>query len=198
MPPRNADGVSLEQIADELRILWRDVDKHLKVQVNSEDMSGNDAHNERHYQNSNTDPLLDSEQSLPRRLEETPAPESKPMRAPVRAFSLALVLQACPDITMYTKGGSGIATWRDLINAAGVVRPMLGVSPSAWAEACGVMGDEQASIVLAAILQRDAMIRSAGAYLRNLTEKAREGQFSVGPMILALLRTTAGQERRSA
>jgi replication initiation protein RepC len=60
------------------------------------------------------------------------------------------------------------------------------------------MGDEQAAIVLAAILQRHEMIRNAGAYLRNLTERAQVGQFSVGPMLMALFRTAVGVEKRRA
>jgi replication initiation protein RepC len=55
------------------------------------------------------------------------------------------------------------------------------------------MGEEQA-----AILQRNEMIRNAGAYLRNLTERAKNGQFSVGPMLMALLRTAVGGERKRA
>jgi replication initiation protein RepC len=66
---------------------------------------------------------------------------------------------------------------------------MLGVSPSAWEDACEVLGLEDASVVIAAILQRGAAIKSAGGYLRNLTEKARGGQFSLGPVLMALIRT---------
>jgi replication initiation protein RepC len=51
-----------------------------------------------------------------------------------------------------------------------------------------VMGNEKACIIAAAILQRAEMIRSPGAYLRNLTERARAGQFSLGPVLMALLR----------
>jgi replication initiation protein RepC len=43
-------------------------------------------------------------------------------------------------------------------------------------------------VVLAAILQRSSLINSAGGYLRNLTEKARAGAFSLGPMLMALIR----------
>lgn len=198
MPARNADTILLEAMAAELRTLWQDVDKCLREQVKPDNMSATESQSERHYQNSNPNPFLDSEQSLRGRLEEASAPELESKRPPVRTFPLSLVLQACPDIAMYTKGGAGISTWRDLIVAAGVVRPVLGISPSAWTDACEVMGEEQAAIVLAAILQRDEMIRSAGAYLRNLTERAREGQFSVGPMVMALLRAAVGGERKSA
>ena len=99
---------------------------------------------------------------------------------------------------MYTKGGQGISTWRELVTAAGVVRGALGISPSAWENACAVMGEEDAAIVIAAILQRSEMIMSAGGYLRNLTERAREGKFSVAPMVMALLRATTSDGRKSA
>ena len=198
MPARNANSKVLGRAAAELQALWQDVDNALRDQVKPENMSGNDDQNERHHQNSNPDSFLNSEQCLQGRLEEMPAREMVSKHPRVRAFSLSLVLQACPDVAMYTKGGAGISTWRDLIAAAGIVRPTLGISPSAWAEACEAMGEEQAAIVLAAILQRHEMIRNAGAYLRNLTERAKEGQFSVGPMIMALLRATVGSQRNSA
>jgi replication initiation protein RepC len=99
---------------------------------------------------------------------------------------------------MYTRGGKGISTWHELITAAGVARSALGISPSAWDDACAVMGEEDAAIVAAAILQRSEMIVSAGGYLRNLTERAREGKFSVGPMIMALLRVAVADGKKSA
>jgi len=197
-PPRNAETPVLEAIAADLRALWADVDNALKSQLKPENMNANESQNGRHYQNSKPNPFLDSEQGLRGRLEETSAPEPETKKPPIRAFSLSLVLQACPDIGMYTKGGQGISTWRELVTAAGVVRGALGISPSAWEDACAVMGEEDAAIVMAAMLQRSEMIVSAGGYLRNLTERAREGKFSVGPMVMALLRVQAGTEPRRA
>uniref|UniRef100_UPI001952B868 replication initiation protein RepC n=1 Tax=Providencia stuartii TaxID=588 RepID=UPI001952B868 len=86
------------------------------------------------------------------------------------------ILKACPDIGMYHRGG--ISTWNDLVAAADLVRGMLGISPSAWAEACLAMGDVDAAVTIAGILQRAEEIRSAGGYLRGLTMKAAAGQFS--------------------
>ncbi|MEO4001782.1 replication initiation protein RepC [Mesorhizobium sp. CAU 1732] len=43
-------------------------------------------------------------------------------------------------------------------------------------------------ITIAAIYQRVDQIKSAGGYLRNLTDKAKTGKFSVWPMVMALLR----------
>ncbi|MBB6414091.1 hypothetical protein HNQ71_006800 [Mesorhizobium sangaii] len=50
------------------------------------------------------------------------------------------------------------------------------------------MGQEVAAIVIACILQRAQHINSAGGYLRVPTDKARTGQFSVGPMLMAALK----------
>jgi replication initiation protein RepC len=100
-----------------------------------------------------------------------------------------MVLQACPEISMYGPGGT-VGNWRDMMEAAVVVRSMLGVSPSAYQEACEVLGAENAATVMACILERGGHINSAGGYLRTLTERARNGEFSLGPMLMALLRAS--------
>ncbi|WP_288192383.1 replication initiation protein RepC, partial [uncultured Phyllobacterium sp.] len=82
-----------------------------------------------------------------------------------------------------------------LMGAAIVVRSMLGVSPSAYEEACAVLGQENAAIAMACILQRADQINSAGGYLRSLTDKAAKGEFSVWPMLLAQLRANGTHVR---
>ncbi|MDN5929430.1 MAG: replication initiation protein RepC, partial [Hyphomicrobiales bacterium] len=47
---------------------------------------------------------------------------------------------------------------------------------------------QHAAITLAAIYQRTDQINNAGGYLRNLTDRARDGKFSTWPMVMALLR----------
>ena len=94
---------------------------------------------------------------------------------------------ACLEIAMYGPGGA-ISSWRELMTAAVVVRSMLGVSPSAYQEACEVMGPENAAVATACMLERAGHINSAGGYLRDLTRKAARGEFSLGPMLMALLR----------
>jgi replication initiation protein RepC len=106
-----------------------------------------------------------------------------------------MVLKACPDIVDYAKGG--VANWRDLLAAASVVRPMLQISPSAWEEAQTVMGEAAATVVVACILQRGSAIKSAGGYLRELTRKAEAGQFSLGPMLMALIGRQNREEKRA-
>ena len=115
---------------------------------------------------------------------------------PPKTYHLGLVLKACPDIADYAT--AGIANWRDLMATAAQVRGYLGVSPSAYEDACHVMGPEIAAIVVACILQRAQQVNSAGGYLRALTEKARAGQFSVGPMLMAALKAnTSALDRRT-
>ena len=70
---------------------------------------------------------------------------------------------------------------------ANVVRPIIGISPSAWEEAQSAMGEVYAAVVLACILQKGATINSAGGYIRELSRKAQAGEFSIGPMLMALL-----------
>ena len=125
-----------------------------------------------------------------------PAPATpEPKRAAEIVFPLPMVLEACPDIADYAKGG--ISHWRDLLAAAGVARMALGVSPSAWEGAQAVMGEKSAAIVIAAILQRGAAITSAGGYLRELTRKAQVNEFSIGPMLMALIGAKNREKKRA-
>jgi len=190
MPPRAAEHAVLEGLVGELRSLRLDIDKCLAESMKRENMIGNESQAETHHQNSKAEPIIEFELDLRKGHGRSEMPKPEVSRPPQRAFPLGLVLKACPDIVMYAKGG--VSNWNDLISVAGLVRRMLGVSPSAWEEACGVMGEEGASILIAAILQRGTAINSAGAYLRSLTERAKAGQFSLGPVLMALLRTKPG------
>ena len=88
-----------------------------------------------------------------------------------------MVLEACPDLADYAKGG--ISSWRDLA-AAAVVRPMLAISPSAWEEAQTVMGEAAAAVVVACILQRATAIKSAGGYLASSPARRKPASLAWG------------------
>lgn len=188
--PRTPTIGELRVILDEMEMLRSEILNLLEMQINSENMSSNEVHNERHIQNSNTESTHELE---PRSEEEQGVkPEIRPQlkREPVKAFPLGMVLQACPEIAMYGPAGA-ISSWRELMTAAVVVRSMLGVSPSAYQDACEAMGPENAAAMMACILERARHINSAGGYLRDLTTKARRGEFSLGPVLMALLRANA-------
>jgi replication initiation protein RepC len=193
--PRNATMEILTPLVDALDRLAEEVRRALEIHVKTTKMSGNDSQNERHIQNSTQNPIPESELGLSRKTRATNEPLSKPQEQiepksqkdqPQRSFPLPMVLDACPDIAEHAP--NGINSWRDLMATAASVRPWLGISPSAWEEAIEAFGPEDAAVVLAAILQRSSLINSAGGYLRTLTDKARAGAFSLGPMLMALIR----------
>ncbi len=98
-----------------------------------------------------------------------------------------MVLQACPEIAQLAPEVP-INSWRDLVSASTYALRYLGISLDAWEEAVEVLGPNDAAIVVAAILQRTSVISKPGGYLRVLTQKARAGCFSIGPILMALLR----------
>jgi replication initiation protein RepC len=114
----------------------------------------------------------------------------------LKSFPLGLVLQACPEILAYGPDGN-VSSWRDLMVAAVVVRSMLGVSDTAYQEACEAMGQENAATVMACVLQRTGSITSAGGYLRDLTRRTIRGEFAVGPMLMALARANSSMTAQS-
>ncbi|GEC17158.1 plasmid replication protein RepC [Nitrobacter winogradskyi] len=181
--PRSATRVQLQAAAEELTQIADEVLNLLERHVKSTNMSGNESHCERHIQNSNPYPLIDLEPDLQEGRVARTVPELQATRIAETAYPLGMVLNACPDIADYAK--DGISNWRDLLATAAVVRSMLGISPSAWEEALTVMGEKQAAVVVACILQRGAAIRSAGGYLRGLTERAKVGEFSLGPILMS-------------
>ncbi|RUW64916.1 plasmid replication protein RepC [Mesorhizobium sp. M4B.F.Ca.ET.049.02.1.2] len=189
--PRRAGIAELEPIVADLAALRDDVDKLLEIHIKSTNPSGNDSQNERQQSDSNTESIFEFEPALEK--SGAPAePRTRTAEAP-KTYPLGMVLKACPEITDYAV--DGIGNWRDLMITASQVRGYLGVSPSAYEEACHVMGQEIAAIVIACILQRAQHINSAGGYLRVLTEKATAGQFSVGPMLMAALKANGATAR---
>jgi replication initiation protein RepC len=193
--PRTATRQELEPIAEELTLLAAEILNLLESHVKSANPSANESQTERHIQNSNPNSSIDLEPGFQESRGPKSEPQPQPSRAPQQGFPLGMVLDACPDIADYAKGG--ISNWRDFLAVAAVVRAMLGVSPSAWEEAQAVMGKLPAAIVVAAILQRGAAIMSAGGYLRELTRKAEVGEFTLGPMLMALIGARNRQKKRA-
>jgi replication initiation protein RepC len=167
--------------------LHQDILKSLNSDDFSSEMSINDAQIERHIQNSNTNLINELEPSSRKELDAKPSENKQAEHVPVKAFPIGLVLRACPEISNDGPEGQ-IRNWRELMTAAVVVRSMLGVSPSAYQEACEVMGSENAAVTIACILERGGHINSPGGYLRDLTNRTKRGEFSLGPVLMALLR----------
>ncbi|WP_375700278.1 plasmid replication protein RepC [Pseudophaeobacter sp. TrK17] len=160
----------------------------------TEEMNTNDAQSERHHHNSNKE-SIDLEPALEKSGAAAGVPDvdtNEPVAdvdeqdtRHLPKIPLHLVIAACPSLKTFYQGE--IRHWHQLFDAACHVRPAMGISASAWEEAQRFMGPEQASIVVAAMLERFADIRSPGGYLRALTTKAAAGEFSCGPMVMALI-----------
>ncbi len=158
---RNPDRLLVESVLDDMQLLRSDILNLLEDQLNSSNTDGNADQNGCHIQNSKPDsihelePCSEKEQGgnaepdLPTPVVATPVVKPEQMTL----FPLAMVLKACPQIADYGPGGA-ITAWRELMSAAVVVRSMLGVSPSAYQEACEVMGPENAATAIACILER--------------------------------------------
>ncbi|MEJ1121239.1 plasmid replication protein RepC [Phyllobacterium sp. CCNWLW109] len=207
---------TLQTRCDSLAKLRTKVENAYLDTLSDKEMSGTDSSFERHIQNSNIDPNFERAREKGQRQNGEPVPvDNMPgrtvamtkmrqrldsARRTVKAtgpvddwpkletksipMPLDAVLSACPQIRNYAR--NGIEDWRDLMQTAGLVRSMLGVSPDAWERARDAMGDINASITIAAILERVGEIRSPGGYLRALTDRAEIGQYSVIPVIKAL------------
>lgn len=224
--PRTSTADVLVTAIEEMEMLREEIVNLLEIHIDSRKISGNPFQNERHIQNSNTESISESEpaietkqgakseidrQTLPMTEGQKDADLGKrsvnaadaaneghrsPKDVGIKAFPLALVLQACPQIADYGAGGA-ISTWRDLMAAAVVVRSMLGVSPDAYQQACEILGAENAATVIACILERAGHINSAGGYLRDLTRRAEKGEFAIGPMLMALARANGNSVRKA-
>lgn len=184
---RRLTRAELEALAADLAAIAARLSARITRQTSSqaEEMSGIADESGRHHQNSNSD-SCELEPCQESGVGGAVAPDPLPSRLP-----LGLVLKACPDILPYAR--DPVRSWRDLVAVAGLVRGMMGISRNAWDDAQATMGPETAAVVTAAILQRVDQIRAPGGYLRALTAKAREGGFSPGPMIMALLSGANGR-----
>ena len=160
----------------------------------TEEMNTNDARSERHHHNSNKE-SIDLEPALEKsgaaagvpdvERDEPVADVDEQDTRHLPKIPLHLVIAACPSLKTFYQGE--IRHWHQLFDAACHVRPAMGISASAWEEAQRFMGPEQASIVVSAMLERFEDIRLPGGYLRALTAKAVAGEFSCGPMVMALI-----------
>jgi replication initiation protein RepC len=185
--PRVPTLATLSPVLDEMQMLYAEIINRLNVQDESENNGTNAALKEQHIQNSKPKSLNEFEPSSRREQGATPSKKIGRISEPLKAFPLGLVVKACPMVTDYGPGGE-IGSWRDLMSAAVVVRSMLGVSPSAYQEACEAMGPENAAVAVACILERSAFINSPGGYLRDLSRRSSIGEFSIGPMVMAALK----------
>ena len=205
-------AADFEVLAWRLAELRAEVTNTLESHINSHNLHANDDQNDRHESNSNTQSPSELEPTSTKeglKVEAKPELEGNINAAPRLSYPLGMVLEACPDVRDYAPSGL-IRIWPEFLASVRFLRPMLGISPDAWREAITVLGEGDAAIAVATILQRSEhsseaarvpgeapgsfviavngspAIKSPGGYLRALTEKARTGEFALGPILMAL------------
>lgn len=139
--PLSPQRKDVDAVLEEMGLLREEIINRLEIQMQTEKTDVNDHHDDRHIQNSNPESSYKLEPRSEKEQGEMSSQKPKRIAEPLKAFPLPMVLRACPQIADYTSGGR-IESWRDLMAAAVTVRSMLGVSPSAYQEACEVMGPE--------------------------------------------------------
>ncbi|MCB4457041.1 plasmid replication protein RepC [Leisingera sp. McT4-56] len=154
--------------------------------LETREMSAPGSQNERHIQDS-VKKDSDSEAAQA----ETPCPQpqnsdANPGKAE-NANDLATVLRACPEVQTYYPGA--LRSWQDADRIAETLSPMMGIEMPVLSDARAAMGRKDAATAVMCMLEKLSTIRSPGAYLRRLAQKARAGQFSTAPMLNALLQT---------
>lgn len=149
----------------------------------TDQLSASDNQNERHIQDSYK-PYFDSE-----RPEATSAGQPRPADNAEnddaqRGVTFAEVVTACTEVRSFFP--DALRDWHDLVRIGDQIAPMLGIDPPVLNEAKRNMGAKSAAVAVLCLLEKAATIRSPGAYLRRLTQMARDGAFSLNPMVSAL------------
>ena len=80
------------------------------------------------------------------------------------------VVSTSPELQSYIFTAS--PSWADIVEASNRLRQQLGISRSAWIEACQTMGRYQAATAVAVIAAKGKIIRSPGGYLRGMIGRA--------------------------
>ncbi|NTJ43666.1 replication initiation protein RepC [Agrobacterium larrymoorei] len=192
----------LEEL-DEIRsALANQLQNHAEIQK----LSANAYQNERLIQNSESESILEAahvaettftsasaeddhaQEGVNDRLKQKISPQTPVTPISEEGYDLQTVLQACPEIEAYGPK-CAIRSWQDMKVAVNVVKTMLSISQSAYDEAEKVMGTKGTLTTIACILERSIDIKSAGGYLRSLTQRQKTNEFSMRPMLMALLRS---------
>ncbi len=101
-----------------------------------------------------------------------------------QGVTLAEVVDPCKEIQSFFP--TALRDWPDLVRVADQIAQMLGIDQPVMIEAKRSMGGESAAVTVLCILEKAQSIRSPGAYLRRLTQMAKNGAFSLNPMMMAL------------
>lgn len=146
-------------------------------------MSSCDVQNERHIENGYII-ISDSETDV---AQKNGPKKRNSHEAQSADASLLEVLSVCTEFRSYYP--EPVAQWTDVIGIADRLTAMMGIDPPVFKEAMTQMGVKHAAVVVLCMLERFGDIHNPGGYLRRLTQTARNGGFSVRPLLDAIANT---------
>ncbi len=184
---RRNDLKDLDRIASDLKTALEFAVAALDAET--ENLSINASEDEQHHQKSEKDNFdsnnFRNKDENPERV--TLQKEDQNVAAgEVASVPLSYVLSICSELQTFMP--ERIHDWPGFLRSVELIRPMIGITNSAWNECVASMGHTAASVTVAAMLERHSKIRSPGAYLRHLARKAATGHFSPVAMLATLTR----------
>jgi replication initiation protein RepC len=117
-------------------------------------------------------------------------------RGLVDRISADELTRLAPALRKYLNGPN--PDWRDIVNAADWLRADLGVSKSAWADACVRMGRERAAIAIALVTTKEpGHVKNPGGYFRSMLRKDLDGELHLDQSIWGLRRANNPERARN-
>lgn len=184
--PRTAQRTQIEPLLEEMYVLKLEIDKLLENHINSQNMSANESHIERHYNNSETNSESESIEPLAKAGVRDVGVVLATSKHSTPDVPLPLLLRACHEIADYSP--HPIRNWRDFVYTTRQIGRYIGISDTAYEQACDSIGHQNTAIAIACIFSRREHIQNAGGYLRSLTDRAKHPEFTIAPMLQAVLK----------
>ncbi len=104
------------------------------------------------------------------------------------AVSISLLESACT--TVRSDFGLSFKSWPELVSAAEIMRLSIGLSETAYADACGRLGRQAAAAILAVVAEKalrdPEKISSPGGYFRACCDRAGEGKLALARSLFGL------------
>ncbi|MBD8892640.1 plasmid replication protein RepC [Roseibium litorale] len=137
----------------------------------------------------------EKEQAEPGRAQTTAkSPQNHPSGADFQrtasldAVSISLLESACTAVQ--SDFGLSLSSWPELMSAAEVMRVGIGLSESAYANACSRLGKQAAAAILAVVAEKalrdPEKISSPGGYFRACCDRAAEGKLALAKSLFGL------------
>ncbi|CTQ47334.1 plasmid replication protein RepC [Roseibium aggregatum] len=107
----------------------------------------------------------------------------------LREISISLLESACTAVQ--GDWGLSIKSWPELCSAAETLRVGIGLSESAYADACGRLGRNAAAAILVVVAEKalrdPERMSSPGGYFRACVERAGEGRLALSKSVFGLV-----------